>query len=391
MTTTDSPVVPSADFPSPADAFGGAFSGRTVLVTGHTGFKGTWLSLWLERLGARVVGLSLAPAAPSLCRQVGLEASVASVHGDVRDAGLVAHVVRVHEPEFVFHLAAQPLVLESYRRPVDTLATNVMGTAHVLEALRRAPSVRAAVVVTSDKCYAGTPEGRPFTEEDRLGGADPYSASKAAAELVVETYRASYFPPGSGVGVASVRAGNIVGGGDWAADRIVPDCVRALAAGTRLALRHPEAVRPWQHVLEPVAGYLQLAAMLGADPVTFSGAWNFGPAAEGRSTTVAQVVDAVGESWRRGGGRPLLRHRPAAAVTGPYELALLRLDTTKANAHLAWRPLLDFADTVAFTTEWYWRHANEAGFDPRAATLAQIARYEAAAGADTRSRALVGA
>jgi len=254
-----------------------AFRGKKVLITGQTGFKGGWLSLWLNELGADLVGYALPPdTTPSLFQDVDVRSACRSIFADVRDRPKLLQIVEEERPEYVFHLAAQPLVRRSYSDPIGTLETNIMGTANLLDAVRQVDSVRACVVVTSDKCYHNIEKDYAYKETDPLGGYDPYSASKGAAEIVVSSYRQSFFSDGK-CGVASVRAGNVIGGGDWAADRIIPDCIRALSRGERVKVRSPNAIRPWQHVLEPLYGYLLLSARLREDPRRFGDAWNFGP------------------------------------------------------------------------------------------------------------------
>ena len=338
---------------------------RRVLVTGHTGFKGAWLCLWLRALGARVTGFALPPAtSPNLFELVveGIE----SILGDIRDAGRVREVAARTDPHVVLHLAAQALVRESYRDPLGTYATNVVGTAAVLEACRAAPSLECVIVVTSDKVYAQEGRGVPFIEEDRLGGRDPYSASKACAELVTASYRDSFMT--AGPAVASARAGNVIGGGDWSPDRLIPDCVRALAAGRPVALRYPQAIRPWQHVLEPLSGYLTLARALIERPRQTPRAVNFGPA-PASFCRVHEVVDAFSARFA---GRP-------GWVLDPYpqppEGQSLTLSSTLAERSLGWRPRLALEDALAWTADWYRTHAT--GGDLSALCAAQIARYEA--------------
>jgi CDP-glucose 4,6-dehydratase len=343
----------------------GFWSGRRVLVTGHTGFKGSWLSLWLHHLGADVTGYSLAPpTSPSLFADARVEDRVTSRAGDVTDADAVEAAVHEARPEVVFHLAAQALVRSSYDEPLSTLRVNVLGTATVLDALRRAPSVRSTVVVTSDKCYENEERPEPYRESDRLGGRDPYSVSKGCAELVTAAWRRSFLP---GVGVATARAGNVVGGGDWAEDRLVPDCVRALLDGATARVRRPESERPWQHVLDPLAGYLGLARRALEDPARFGEAWNFGPPAED-VRTAAWVADAVTRRWGRPG------QWAAGPDDGPPEATVLRLDATRARRELGWAPRLGIEDAVEWTVEWYRAHAD--GKDAAALTLDQIARYQ---------------
>jgi len=358
-------------------SFGGAFAGRTVLVTGHTGFKGAWLSLWLHALGAKVIGYALPPdGAKSLFEQSGLERVIDSRLGDVRDASLLTKTLGGTRPEIVFHLAAQPLVRLSYEQPAETFATNVLGTTNLLEAVRRTDSVRVCAVVTTDKCYENREADYAYRENDRLGGRDPYSASKACAELVVSSYRDSFFPTASRkpptVSVSSARAGNVIGGGDWARDRLVPDCIRALTAGREISVRNPRSVRPWQFILDPLSGYLSLAAHQLASPENGAEAWNFGPSPEDARTT-AQTAELIVRGWGAGCWTAA-SDDPAA----PHEAGLLKLDSSKAHTRLAWRPVYSADEAVARTVAWY-RKATEPGFDARSFTQAQITEYTAAA------------
>jgi CDP-glucose 4,6-dehydratase len=348
------------------------FRDRRVLVTGHTGFKGGWLATWLKLLGARVHGFALPPeGAPSLFDAARVGEGMVSRLGDVRDAAAVEAAVEEADPEVVFHLAAQPLVRRSYDDPVGTYAANVMGTVHLLDALRRAPRVRSVVVVTTDKCYENREWEWGYREDDALGGRDPYSSSKACTELVAAAYRDSFLArrAGAPVGVATARAGNVIGGGDWAEDRVVPDTVRALSLGEPVVLRNPGAVRPWQHVLEPLRGYLVLAERLWADPERFARAWNFGPR-DDDAVPVGALVERMVAAW--GGGSYLAR--PAA--DGKHEAGLLRLDCSRARAGLAWTPLLTLDATARMTVDWYRAHAA----DPSSAadtTARQIRAYAA--------------
>ena len=347
------------------------WTGREVFVTGHTGFKGSWLALWLHALGARVSGYALAPpTAPSLFAQARVADGLASTLADVRDLPRLVAAMAAAAPEVVFHLAAQSLVRASYADPVETYATNVMGTVHVLEAARRVPSVRAVVIVTTDKCYENREWEWGYREVDRLGGRDPYSNSKACAELVTDAYRQSFFGDAR-VAVASARAGNVIGGGDWAVDRVVPDAMRAFAAGAPLAIRNPRSVRPWQHVLEPLAGYLALAEHLLRDGAAAAEAWNFGPPDE-LVLPVGTLADKLVHAW---GGGAAWQGPPPEAAAGPHEATLLRLDASKARRRLAWRARLSIDESVAWIVEWHQAVAR--GGDARALTLAQIARYEA--------------
>ena len=342
------------------------WAGKRVLVTGHTGFKGGWLALWLHRMGAKVTGLALPPpTAPSLFAQARIDDIVNHVEGDIRDLDTVLRVVRECRPEVVFHLAAQPLVRYSYDHPVETYATNVMGTVHLLEACRLVEGVRALVCVTTDKCYDNPETARAFVESDPMGGHDPYSSSKGAAELAIAAYRRSY--PG-GARIASVRAGNVIGGGDWADDRLVPDIIRSLLAGQPPAIRNPGSVRPWQHVLEAIGGYLLIAQGLDAGRDDLATAWNFGPS-DDDARPVEWIVERMLAAW----GSNLGWTRPGGPQ--PHEAVLLRLDCSKARAELGWQPRLRLAEALTSLVEWH--QAVAAGGDARAITLAQIDDYAA--------------
>jgi CDP-glucose 4,6-dehydratase len=337
--------------------------GRRVLVTGHTGFKGSWTCLWLRELGSEVTGFALDPPTdPSLFEDADVATALDDRRGDVRDAAAVRAVVAAARPEITLHMAAQPLVRRSFEEPLATYEANVMGTAHVLDALRDSPGARVAIVVTSDKCYEPRADGRPCREDDPLGGADPYSSSKACAELVTAAYRRSF--PG-GPAIASVRAGNVIGGGDWAADRLVPDAIRAALGGGELVVRNPRAVRPWQHVLGPLAGYLALAQRLWDDPQA-AGAWNFGPD-PADELPVSEVAERVCDLWGAG-----LRWR-AEADGGPPETALLRLDSSKARAELGWVPAWNIDSGLRATVEWF--RAVGGGADAAVVCTRQIAEY----------------
>lgn len=349
-----------------------AWKGRRVLVTGHTGFKGGWLSLWLHALGAEVTGFALpAPTSPSLFDQARIAGLVTHVEGDVRDAAAVRAVVESARPEAIFHLAAQPLVRASYADPVGTYATNVMGTAHVLEAARRVPGVAALVCVTSDKCYENREWVWPYRESDPMGGHDPYSSSKGAAELAIAAWRRSFFAE-RGPLVASVRAGNVIGGGDWAEDRLIPDLVRAFAAGTAPLIRSPDAVRPWQHVLEALGGYLRIAERLLEGDSRFAEGWNFGPSDED-ARPVSWIVERMRAAWGQGLPESLPDTGPR-----PHEAGLLRLDCSKVRAALGWQPALRLEQALDRVVAWH--RAVAAGEDARAVTLAQIADYAAISG-----------
>ncbi|MCU0712837.1 MAG: CDP-glucose 4,6-dehydratase [Pirellula sp.] len=333
----------------------GAYRGAKVLLTGHTGFKGAWLAKWLVMHGAQVIGYSLPPEGePSLYRALKLDGQIESLIGDLRDSRSLAEIVSRVNPDFVFHLAAQSLVRRSYKDPVGTFSTNVTGTMNVLEAVRQLGDqgeVCQVIVITSDKCYRNLERNHPYVETDPLGGSDPYSCSKAMAELVVESYRHSYFSPGkSSVRIASARAGNVIGGGDWAEDRIVPDCIRALQRGAPIPIRNPMACRPWQHVLEPLYGYLRLGMMLKEsraqdELASLCSPFNFGPAPES-NRTVDSLVDQILVNWQ--GSKEIIQ--PDFA---PHEATLLHLSTDKAGSILNWRPMWDFETTIRQTVSWY--------------------------------------
>ena len=331
-----------------AELFGGVFAGRRVLITGHTGFKGSWLTRWLLDLGAEVTGYALElETDPSLFVELALADRIDHRIGDMRDATHVKSALAEARPEIVFHLAAQPLVLRSYDEPAETFETNVMGTVNLLEAVRSTGSVRVVVNVTSDKCYENREWEFAYRENDAMGGFDPYSASKGCSELVTAAYRRSFFGAESSAAIATARAGNVIGGGDWAADRIVPDCVRALAANEPIVVRNPDALRPWQHVLEPTSGYLWLASRLFSEGHEFDGPWNFGPALSG-DLTVRDVVETVVAEWGAGSWTG-----PPSAASAPHEARSLKLDISKTADLLAWQPVWRADNALRSAIRWY--------------------------------------
>lgn len=340
--------------------------GKRVFITGHTGFKGSWLSLWLQDMGADVKGFSLAPPTePSLFSEANIEDGMTSQIGDIRDYPRLLESIVSFKPEVVFHLAAQPLVRLSYRSPLETYSTNVIGTANLLEAVRECGNVRAVVNITSDKCYENREWFWPYRESEPMGGHDPYSSSKGCAELVTAAYRRSYFVD-SGVGLGSARAGNVIGGGDWAEDRLVPDVLRSLAEHRIVKIRNPDAVRPWQHVLEPIAGYLQLANCLWHEPQKFAGGWNFGPREED-ARPVRWVVEYLCEVWAENSVWEI------DYAGGPHEARFLMLDTSKAKHELGWKPVWSLEEALTRVVEWQkqWLHKGNV----RQACLKQIRDY----------------
>jgi CDP-glucose 4,6-dehydratase len=320
-----------------------------VLITGHTGFKGGWLSLWLKGLEARVTGYSLEPPTkPSLFESIGLADKVTHVIGDIRDEHNLVSTFEKYKPEFVFHLAAQPLVRLSYREPKLTYETNIMGTVNVLEAVRKTSSVKVCIIITSDKCYENRESLHAYREIDALGGYDPYSSSKGCAELVINAYRRSFFNghgKAHGIALSSARAGNVIGGGDWGEDRIIPDSVRALSEGKAIAIRNPSAIRPWQYVLEPLFGYLLLGAKMAEDGIKYSGAWNFGPENDSL-ITVKDLVELVIKRWGSG-------TFTSDTSEHPHEAQYLKLDISKARSLLGWKPLYDVNESIERTIGWY--------------------------------------
>ncbi len=352
------------------DLFGEVFRGRRVLLTGHTGFKGGWLALWLNSLGAKVHGVALDPVtSPSFFAATDLGGQIDDRRGDIRSAADYEKAVKDIDADLVIHTAAQALVRESYVEPVDTYLTNVVGSAIVLSHALKMPSLKAAIVVTSDKCYENNEWIWGYRESDPMGGSDPYSASKGCTELLVSSYRKSFFSKDKGPLLASVRAGNVFGGGDWSADRLIPDIVKATVAGQPVTIRNPASVRPWQHVLEPLSGYLMVAARLLQGDRSCATGWNFGPDADG-VLDVKAIAKRMQSSW--GAGGPVFKF--GEALQGPHEAGILRLDSTKARVLLDWRPQLPIHSAIDWTVEWY--KAQAAGqTNMRDFTLKQISNF----------------
>lgn len=334
------------------DIFDNFYAGKRVLITGHTGFKGSWLAIWLQSLGAEIVGVGLDPLTSRdnfLLSGIG-DKIKADIRADIRDGEEMKRVFARYKPQIVFHLAAQPLVRLSYQCPVETWQTNVMGTINILEAIRATDSVKVGVMITTDKCYENKEQLWGYREDEPMGGYDPYSSSKGAAEIAISSWRRSFFNPehygDHRKSIASVRAGNVIGGGDWASDRIIPDCIRALEAGDPIDIRSPKSIRPWQHVLEPLSGYMLLAKKMWDDPVGYCEGWNFGPNLESVATVwdvATEVIDCYGSGTLRDVSYPHALH----------EAKLLMLDISKARLRLGWRPRLDLPATVRLTVDWY--------------------------------------
>ncbi len=331
--------------------FDNIYKKKTALITGHTGFKGSWLAIWLKELGADIVGYSLAPPSePNNFEATRLREKITHIHGDIRDLDRLMETFKKYQPEFVFHLAAQPIVRLSYDDPKMTFDTNVGGTVNVFEAVRKTPSVKVLVNITSDKCYENREWVWGYRENDPIGGHDPYSASKGCAELVFSAYLKSFFSQSTEqnktISAASARAGNVIGGGDWGTDRLVPDCIRALSSHQPIGIRNPQAIRPWQHVLEPLSGYLQLGAVLWQDPEKYSGAWNFGPD-DSSYLTVSEMADRLIKYWGDGSWNDL--SDPQAL----HEVSLLKLNCDKAHAQLPWHSVLTIGECLQMTAVWY--------------------------------------
>ena len=349
------------------------WSNKKVLITGHTGFKGSWLSLWLQRLGAAVIGYSLpAPTQPNLFEVADVKQGLTSMIGDIRDLAELQAVMTEHQPDIVFHMAAQPLVRYSYENPVETYATNVMGTVNLLESVRHTKSVRVVVIITTDKCYENREWVWGYRENEPMGGRDPYSSSKGCAELVTEAYRSSFFAPQQDLAqpaaISSVRAGNVIGGGDWASDRLIPDIIRAIQAQQPVPIRNPHATRPWQHVLEPLSGYMLLAERLWQDGAAYAEGWNFGPNDEDVKP-VSWIVDYLTQRWGEGATWQL------DAGDHPHEANYLKLDCSKAKARLGWHPRLSLETALEWIVEFYQAYSHQQ--DVAKVVEAQIIRYQA--------------
>ncbi len=349
------------------------WQGKRVFVTGHTGFKGSWLSLWLQTMGVEVIGYSLLPPTePSLFEVAKVGEGMISLEGDVRDLEKLENAISTHRPDIIFHMAAQPLVRYSYQHPVETYSTNVMGTVHLLEAVRKTNCTRVVVNITSDKCYENREWVWGYRENEAMGGHDPYSNSKGCAELVAAAYRNSFFDPSKysehNTSLASVRAGNVIGGGDWALDRLIPDIMRAIMADESVLIRSPNAIRPWQHVLEPLNGYMTLAEQMWEDGAEYAEGWNFGPNDED-ARPVSWITETLTQLWGEGASWQL------DTKVNPHEATYLKLDCSKAKSRLKWQPQLNLAMTLEWIVEWY--RAYMAAEDMRQVTTTQIKRYGA--------------
>jgi CDP-glucose 4,6-dehydratase len=355
------------------DLFEGVFQNKKVFVTGHTGFQGSWLALWLKSLGAKVIGYSLSPPTkPSLFEILRLKQDIIHILGDVRDHSFLQKCLIKHKPDIVFHLAAQPLVRLSYEKPVDTFYTNIMGTVNLLEAIKNTQSVKAGIIITSDKCYENKEWAFAYRENDPLGGFDPYSASKGATEIITSSYSRSFFHSDNKnrkTGIATVRAGNVIGGGDWAQDRIVPDCMRSVYSRKPILIRNPKSIRPWQHVLEPISGMLLLASKLWDNPHSYNEPWNFGPNLSANVTVNELVIQIIKELEQKANWKDMSKNTKNAV----HEANFLRLDSTKAGNLLGWRQVYSIKETISETASWYQNYVNKT--EMRKFTVSQIEKY----------------
>jgi len=343
------------------DLFNSFYKDKRVLITGHTGFKGSWISIWLQNLGAKVIGYGLDPYRSDDNFVVsGLKNRVIDIRGDIRDYKKLLEVFNIYKPEIVFHLAAQALVKESYENPKETYETNVMGTLNVLECIKNSAIVKVSIMVTTDKCYKNIEQIWGYRENDPMGGYDPYSSSKGCAEILIDSYRNSFINPkdykSHGKSIATVRAGNVIGGGDWSRNRIIPDCIRALKENKDIEIRNPNAIRPWQHVLEPLSGYLLLASKMYEDGVSYCSGWNFGPNSDS-IVSVGNIVEAIIKEW--GYGKCI----DISSVNSPHEANLLTLDCTKAKTYLQWFPKLNVQEAIKFTVDWYKDFMDKDAYD----------------------------
>ena len=352
------------------DLFEDFYKEKKVLITGHTGFKGSWLSLWLHELGAKVIGLALDPYTKKDNFVLsGLSSKIKDIRGDIRDAHLLDNIIQNEKPDIIFHLAAQPLVRLSYQEPVETYQTNVMGSIHLMESFRKSLSAKVAIMITTDKCYENKEQIWGYRENEPMGGYDPYSSSKGAAEIAISSWRRSFMHPKDyekhGKSIASVRAGNVIGGGDWTIDRIIPDCIRALESGETIKIRNPKAIRPWQHVLEPLSGYLLLAKKMWEEPMRYCEGWNFGPNMESVENVWSVAIKTI-QDYGRG------ELEDCSNPNALHEANLLMLDIHKAKFELGWQPRMNIDQTIKMTVDWYKNYLDK---DVYALCLEQIRRY----------------
>ena len=357
--------------------FSGIFKDKNVFITGHTGFQGSWLTLWLKQLGAKVIGYSLGPPTkPSLFESLDLQNEITHLVADIRDKKKLFDSITLHNPDFVFHLAAQSLVRTSYEKPLETFETNVIGTVNILEAIRNCKSVKSCVIITSDKCYDNKIHYRPHLEDDPMGGYDPYSASKGSAELVTSAYRNSFFgnnKSSTEVGIATARAGNVIGGGDWAKDRIIPDSIRAICHQENIRIRNPNFVRPWQYVLEPLSGILWLATKMYLEPKKFAGAWNFGPSVNQKYLSVKELVSIIIEKWNSN-----IVFEIEKKSNDLYESPSLTIDSSKSSRYLDWKTVFSIDEAINETVLWYKKFVDD-NTDMQKFTSQQIKNYIAKA------------